>query len=163
MKTANVSRTFVKLWLAIVCVFGVWFVVRAELVDVVAMAFLIMVAVIAMVMAVRGGHRYLAALTATIAAVLVAVMIYCWMQAKERADHFAAEFIRSHACAPSFDELLTSSGDWKRSRVRGHIRADIRFFGASRLVTYQNNGLLRFGLMDETRTVWIPQCKGEDR
>lgn len=38
------------------------------------------------------------------------------------------------------------------------LEANVAFFGASRNVTYQHNGLLRYGYMDDTRAVWIPQC-----
>jgi hypothetical protein len=34
-----------------------------------------------------------------------------------------------------------------------------RKFGAVRTISYQQNGLLRFGfLYDDSRSVWLPEC-----
>lgn len=72
-------------------------------------------------------------------------------------DAYADGFIKRHSCRPTFADLSASNEGWERGR--GRMLLELRKFGAVRTISYQENGLLRFGfLYDDSRSLWVPEC-----
>lgn len=72
-------------------------------------------------------------------------------------DTYAREFIKSHSCAPGFDSVFVDK-EWQKSGDL--MQRQFVHFGAQRTITYQKNGLFRFGMLDDKdRSIWIASCK----
>lgn len=72
-------------------------------------------------------------------------------------DTYADGFIKRHSCRPTFADLSAAREGWEQDH--GPMLLKLRKFGAVRTISYQKNGLLRFGfLYDDSRSVWLPEC-----
>lgn len=77
---------------------------------------------------------------------------------RTKADAVALDFIENTRCRVSAENLLALDDGWSRDGAQ--VRKPVRVYGATRELRYQENGLFRYGFMnDKTRTVWIESCK----
>ncbi len=73
-------------------------------------------------------------------------------------DREATIMVKQFACAPSIRALQASNSEWKSSG--SGVYKTISLNGASRRLSFQANGLLRWGLFDDAdRTHWFPTCQ----
>jgi hypothetical protein len=137
---------------------SVWSVLEAELADISAIAVCMLVIVIGIVQVIKAKSKRIAwAVLSTSSIASLAWMLVAVHMVRVDADNFATDFIKNFPCQPSYSELLAESPGWIHES--GHVEKKIERFGATRLVTYQDNGLFRYGfLYDDTRSVWLRKC-----
>ena len=84
------------------------------------------------------------------------------IQVTKASDAYVDAFIRHHPCRPAFADLSAANEGWEH----GHGLTSLKFrkLGAVRKISYQENGLLRYGfLYDDSRSVWLQECPERGR
>ena len=131
--------------------------VDAELMDILSMLFVSVVAIFSFVNIFRkktGAKLLLLLSFGFIVYALIARSIVV-----NDAKEFAASFVQTYQCAPAIKELTDSSGVWDDVSGDRSFRAvkTIRKMGYSRVMIYENR-TLRYGYLDGGRVITLKQC-----
>lgn len=136
---------------------AIWFAMKSELMNLVALGMMLVVGSAALGFLVRGKDRAAWSVLAVSSLLLVGGMVLSVVHVRREADSTAREFLLRHPCRPDTAELKSDS-NWEVTSERAE--RSVSRFGAVRRMTYQSNGLFRYGFLhDKERTVWLPVCR----
>lgn len=136
---------------------ALWFGLTNELTNFIALGMMLIVGLVSSIMIFKGNSRFTWSVVAIFSLLSVAAMVMAMSSVRRETDGLATSFISQHICRPEINELRVDP-TWKVNPQ--YAEKIVERFGAARRMTYQGNGLLRYGFLhDKDRTVWMPACK----
>jgi len=137
----------------------VWPWLDAELLQNAAFGIVVVIAVVLIVRIAAARKRPMAWVLPVICVAALAFGLIARNEVAKASDVYADRFIKRYSCRPTFADLSAANEGWERGR--GPMLLKLRKLGAVRTISYQDNGLLRFGFLhDDSRSVWLPKCGG---
>ncbi|MGH8061628.1 MAG: hypothetical protein ACREO7_06400 [Pseudoxanthomonas sp.] len=129
----------------------------AELLQNALAGIVLVIAVVSLPRVATARKRSTASVLPMICMAALAFALTARNEVAKASDAYADGFIKRHSCRPTFADLSAAHEGWEQDR--GPMLLELRKFGAVRTISYQQNGLLRFGfLYDDSRSVWLPEC-----
>jgi len=116
----------------------------------------LVIAVVALLRAATARKRSTALILPMIRMAAPAFALTVRNEVAKAPDAYADGFIERHSCRSTFAVLSAAHEGWEQDR--GPMPPQLRKFGAVRTISYQENGLLKFGFpYDDSRSVWLPE------
>jgi len=135
----------------------VWFISHAELGNFIAIGQILILSIASSAVMIIGYRRFFWLAMAASSWIVILAMAVAMITVRQEADNFARSFLEKNNCRPSINDLVTNSDWFFYSNYM--LAKNIERYGAVRRITYQYNGLFRYGfLYDEERTIWLPAC-----
>lgn len=140
---------------------GTWLLLESEVADLFAISVMLLVAAVAVIHVARRSLSTAAWIVLCVASAVSVLWIFVALHlTRNEAERFARQFIDAASCRVSFAELDSRGQGW--SYISSHMMVkNITRYGATRSLTYRDNGLFRYEYFDdEAGAVWLPPCAG---
>lgn len=151
MRVLPVSKLVFNIGVVIASIF-LWFLVKSELANYASIALAFLAALLSLAEWIKRRKRQWAILLVASVFIIVAMILLLY-KASAEADDLANIIISEGNCVL----LFSQRSGWVDNG--SYLQRDVSVFGATRRLTYQKNGLFRYGFLhDSKRTVWLEAC-----